>query len=84
MLSMWQSLAEGEGLGLPGPPAHSHAVCTCLLWAQPFLWVQSPRLRCEGCSLYCFPAVKSLISALRAKGSCRDCPKCDFSVLLQK
>lgn len=80
MLSMWQSLAEGEGLGLPGPAARSRAVCTCLPWAPPFLWVQSPRLGRERCS----PAVKSLISALRGKGSCPGCPKSDFSVLLQK
>lgn len=84
MLSMWQSLAEGEGPGLPGPTAHSHAVCTCLLWTRLFLWLQSPYLGCEHCSLCCFPAMKSLISALRGKRSCRGCPECDFSVLLQK
>lgn len=53
MLSMWQSLAEGEGLGLPGPAARSHAVCSCLPWAWPFLWVPSPCLGCERCGLSC-------------------------------
>lgn len=60
MLSMWQSLAEGEGPGLPGPAARSHAVCTCLPWAWPFLWVQSPCLGHGRCGLCCSPAVKSL------------------------
>ena len=84
MLSMWQNLAGGEGPGLPGPAARSHAVCTCLPWARPFLWVQSPRLGCEHCALCCSPAVKSLISALRRRRSCPGRLKSDFSVLLQK
>lgn len=75
MLSMWQSLAEGEGLGLPGPAARLHAVCMCLPWARTLLWVQSPRLGREPCSPCCSPAEKSLVSALRGKGSCPGCPK---------